>query len=70
MMIDPALLTSGLLNSETNEGSIPGNYVTDGRLTRHSARIAAAEKPTNYLVVTDDILTVDNGLAMETFPGF
>ena len=64
MMIDPALLTSGSLNSET---SISSDYVTDGRVTRHSARIAAVEKATNSLVISNGILAVNNGLAMENF---
>lgn len=69
MMIDPVLLASDSLNSGTTDGSISSEYVMDGRLSRHSARIAAAEKATNNLVITD-ILAVDNGLAMETFPEF
>ena len=70
MMIDPALLTSESFNSATNDGSVSGDYVTNGRTTRYSARIAAAEKATNSLVITDNILSVNNGFAMGTFPEF
>ena len=70
MMIDPALLASEPLNFETKDDSIFSHYVTDGRLTRQSARIAAAGNPASHLVVTDDILAVDNGLAMENFQEF
>ena len=70
MMIDPALLASEPLNSEIKDNWIFSHYVTDGRLTRQSARIAAAGNPMSNLVITDDILAVDNDLAMEDFQEF
>ena len=69
MMIDPALLASESLSSETNDGSISREYVMDGRLNRHSARISAAEKATNSLAITD-VMAVHHGLGLETFPEF
>lgn len=70
MMIDPALLASGSLNSETNDGSISSDYVTNGQLIGYSARTDGKEEAANIFVVTNDILAIDSVLAMENFPEF